>query len=338
MPKPRVFITRIIPDQGLTLVQDFCDVDLWTAELPPSREVLLARVRGVDGLLSLLTDRVDGAVMDAAGPQLKVISNHAVGFDNIDVPAATARGIPVGNTPGILTDATADFAFALLMAAARRVVEGERYVREGRWKTWGPSLLLGPDIHGATLGLLGFGRIGQAMARRAQGFDMRVLYHDPTSPTADPALKAASVDLATLLAESDFVSIHTPLTAETRGLLDRARIGLMKPTAVLINTARGPVVDPAALYEALAERRIFAAALDVTDPEPIPPDSPLLTLDNLIVVPHIASASVATRQKMSLMAAQNLIAGLKGERLPNCVNEVKAGYPDSQILTGRAHV
>lgn len=320
MPKPRVFVTRLLPDQGLNLVQQHCDVDLWTEELPPSREALLERVRGIDGLLCLLTDRIDGEALDAAGPQLKVVSNHAVGYDNIDVPAATARRIPVGNTPGILTDATADFAFALLMAAARRVVEGERYVREGKWKTWGPSLLLGPDVHGATLGLIGFGRIGQAMAKRAQGFDMRVIYYDPTAPCCDPAIDASPVDLETLLAESDFVSAHTPLTAETRGMINRERLALMKPTAILINTARGPVVDPVALHEALSERRIFAAALDVTDPEPIPPDSPLLTLDNIIIVPHIASASVATRQKMALMAAENLLAGVRGERLPNCVN------------------
>jgi glyoxylate reductase len=320
MSRPRVFVTRIIPDQGLNLVQEHCDVDLWTDELPPRREVLLARVKGIDGLLCLLTDRIDDEVLDAAGPQLKVVSNHAVGYDNIDVPAATARRIPVGNTPGILTDATADFAFALLMAAARRVVEGERFVREGKWKTWGPSLLLGPDVHGATLGLIGFGRIGQAMARRAQGFDMRVIYYDPTQPCCDPAIDASPVDLETLLRESDFVSLHTPLNVETRGLMNRERLALMKPTAILINTARGPVVDPAALYQALAERRIFAAALDVTDPEPLPMDSPLLTLDNIVIVPHIASASVATRQKMSLMAAQNLLAGLRGERLPNCVN------------------
>ncbi len=320
MSRPNVFITRIIPDKGLDLIREFCEVDLWTDELPPTRATLLERVAGINGLLSLLTDRIDGEIMDAAGPQLKVISNHAVGFDNVDVPAATARGIPVGNTPGILTDATADFAFALLMTAARRVVESERYVRDGKWKTWGPSLLLGQDIHGATLGLIGFGRIGQAMAKRAQGFDMRVLYYDPSSPVTHPALHATPAGLETLLAESDFVSIHTPLTPETRGLMNRERFGLMKPTAVLINTARGPVVDPAALYDALSAGRIFAAALDVTDPEPIPFDSPLLALDNLVVVPHIASASVATRQKMSLMAAQNLIAGLQGERLPNCVN------------------
>lgn len=320
MAAPRVFVTRIIPDQGLRLIQECCDVDLWTDELPPARDVLIEHARGVDGLLTLLTDRIDGEVMDAAGAQLKVISNHAVGFDNIDVPAATQRGIPVGNTPGILTDATADFAFALLLAAARRVVEGERYVREGKWKTWGPSLLLGPDVHGATLGLIGFGRIGQAMARRARGFDMRVLYHDPSAPPPEPGLNATAADLETVLSESDFVSLHTPLTPETRGLMNGERLAAMKPTAILINTARGPIVDAEALYEALAEHRIFAAALDVTDPEPIPSDSPLLTLDNLIVAPHIASASVATRQMMSLMAAKNLIAGLMGEPLPNCVN------------------
>ncbi len=320
MAAPRVFVTRIIPDQGLRLIQDCCDVDLWMDELPPSRDVLIEHARGVDGLLTLLTDRIDGEVMDAAGAQLKVISNHAVGFDNIDVQAATQRGIPVGNTPGILTDATADFAFALLLAAARRVVEGERYVHEGKWKTWGPSLLLGHDVHGATLGLIGFGRIGQAMARRARGFNMRVLYHDPSAPQPEPELNATATDLETVLSESDFVSLHTPLTPETRGLMNRERIAAMKPTAVLIKTARGPIVDAAALHEALAEHRIFAAALDVTDPEPIPADSPLLSLDNLIVAPHIASASVATRQKMSLMAAKNLIAGLMGEPLPNCVN------------------
>lgn len=320
MPAPRVFVTRIIPSQGLDLVQAHCDVDLWTADLPPARHLLLERVRGVDGMLSLLTDRIDGEVMDAAGPQLRVISNHAVGYDNVDVAAATRRGIPVGNTPGILTDATADFAFALLMAAARRVVAGERYVRAGQWQTWGPSLLLGPDVHGGTLGIIGFGRIGQAVAQRARGFEMRVLYYDPSAPPASPELNATAADLDTLLQESDFVTLHTPLTPETRGLMNRERFALMKRTAILINTARGGVVEPQALYDALKTGQIFAAALDVTDPEPIPPDSPLLTLDNLIIVPHIASASFATRQKMALMAAQNLIAGLQGERLPNCVN------------------
>jgi glyoxylate reductase len=259
-------------------------------------------------------------MMDAAGPGLKVISNHAVGVDNIDLPAATVRGIPVGNTPGILTDATADFAFALLLAAARRVVEGERFVRHGRWKTWGPSLLLGTDVFGATLGIIGYGRIGQALARRASGFDMRILFYDPSITQPDPSLPGTSVDFETLLGEADFVSLHTPLTEQTYHLIDASALALMKPSAVLINTARGPVVDPQALYRALKEQRIFAAALDVTDPEPLPLDSPLLELDNLIIVPHIASASRSTREKMATMAAENLIAGLKGERLPNCAN------------------
>ena len=320
MSKPRVFVTRHIPEKGLELIRDFCDMALWPHALPPSRAELLQHIRGMEGLLCLLTEKIDGEVMDAAGPQLKVISNHAVGFDNIDVNAATSRGIPVGNTPGVLTDATADFAFALLMAVARRIPEAERYVHAGKWKTWEPMLLLGVDIKGATLGLVGFGRIGKAMARRAAGFDMRVIYYDPTEKAAEPELRATAVDLETLLKESDFISLHTPLTPDTHHLIDSDAFSTMKPNAVLINTARGPVVDPDALYEALKEKRIFGAGLDVTDPEPIPRDSPLLTLDNIVIVPHIASGSKASRNQMSWMAAQNLIAGLKGERLPNCIN------------------
>ena len=302
------------------MVTDFCDAEIWLDEMPPSREVLLEKMRGLDGLLCLLTDRVDGEVMDAAGLGLKVISNHAVGVDNIDLLAATRRGIPVGNTPGILTDATADFAFALLLAAARRVVEGERFVHAGRWKTWGPSLLLGTDVFGATLGIIGYGRIGRALARRASGFDMRILFYDPSLSEPDPSSPGIPVSFQVLLREADFISLHTPLTPETYHLIDDRALALMKPSAVLINTARGPVVDPQALYRALKDQRIFAAALDVTDPEPIPLDSPLLELENLILVPHIASASRSTREKMATMAAENLIAGLKGERLPNCVN------------------
>jgi len=323
MTKPRVFVTRAIPERGLALVRDFCEADVWPEELPPAREVILERVRGVDGMLSLLTDRVDGAVMDAAGPQLKVISNYAVGFDNVDAAEATRRGIPVGNTPGVLTDTTADLAFALLMAAARRVVEGDKFTRAGRWKTWGPTLLLGQDVFGATLGLVGFGRIGRAVAKRARGFDMRVLYYDPLVIADDPfavEIGAQAVDLDTLLRESDFVSLHTTLNEETRHLIGADAFAKMKPTAILVNTSRGPVVDPDALCTALKEGQIGYAALDVTEPEPIPADSPLLALDNIIVVPHIGSASVATRGKMAQMAAENLIAGLKGERLPNFVN------------------
>jgi glyoxylate reductase len=266
---------------------------------------------------------MDGEVMDAAGPGLRVISNYAVGVDNVVIPEATRRGIPIGNTPGVLTETTADFAFALLMSAARRIVEGHQYVQAGRWKTWGPLLLLGQDIYGATLGIVGFGRIGKAMARRAGGFDMRILCYDPVISPADPDLKtlrATSVDLDVLLAESDFVSLHTPLTPETRHLINAERLNTMKRSAILINTARGSVIDSGALYAALSEKTIAFAALDVTDPEPIPLDSPLLKLENIIIAPHIASASHATRGRMASMAAANLIAGLKGERLPNCVN------------------
>ncbi len=319
--KPKVFITRAIPEKGLTLIRRVCDADVWQGHLPPSRETLLARVRGVDGILSLLTDKIDAAVMDAAGAQLKVISNYAVGYDNIDLAAAAARGIAVGNTPGILTDTTADFAFALLMAAARRVVEGERFVRAGKWQTWEPMQLLGTDIHGATLGIIGFGRIGKAMARRATGFGMRILYLQRRA-TADPdaaALGAVGVDWETLLRESDFVSLHTPLTPQTHHLMDARAFQLMKKSAMLINTARGGVVDPDALYSALKKGEIAFAALDVTEPEPIPADSPLLTLENVLITPHLGSASVATRDKMAVMAAENLLAGVRGEPLPNAV-------------------
>ncbi|MCK4831875.1 MAG: D-glycerate dehydrogenase [Anaerolineales bacterium] len=318
MSTPRVFVTRLIPDEGLAAVRAYCQADVWPAELPPKRQEILQRVAGVDGILSLLTDAIDGAVMDAAGPGLKVISNYAVGFDNVNVAEATARGIPVGNTPGVLTDTTADFAFALLMASARRVAEGDRFTRAGRWNTWGPMLLLGQDITGATLGLIGFGRIGQGMARRAQGFDMKVLTHDPLRQ--DDRYGARSVDLDTLLRRSDFVSLHVPLTKETHHLIDADALSRMKPTAILVNTARGGVVDSEALYRALKTGEIAGAALDVTEPEPMAADHPLLALDNVIVAPHMASASVATRGKMARMAAANLIAGLEGERLPNCVN------------------
>jgi len=320
MAKPKVFVTRLIPEAGLRLLREACRAQVWLRELPPSRAELLAGVRGVDGLLCLLTDGIDAAVMDAG--RFRVISNMAVGVDNIDVAAATARGIPVGNTPGVLTEATADFAIALLMAAARRVAEGERYVRAGKWQTWEPQLLLGADFAGATLGLIGFGRIGRAVAKRAAGFDLRVIYCDSS---AEPAFGASPADMDTVLRESDFLSLHVPLTAETRHLINARSLARMKPTAVLVNTSRGPVVDLNALYEALKSKRLFAAALDVTEPEPLQADSPLLTLENCIVVPHIASASRKTRAQMAVMAAQNLIAGLKGERLPHCFNPAVYG-------------
>ena len=295
---------------------------VWDDELPPPRDELLRAVEGCDGILTLLTDRVDAELLDRAGPQLKVVSNYAVGFDNVDVDECTRRGIPVGNTPGVLTETTADLAWALLMAAARRIVEGADYVRAGRWKTWGPMLLLGPDVHGATLGIVGFGRIGQAVARRAQGFGMTILYHDPVRlpDEVTQPLGAEYAELDDLLARCDFVSLHVNLTDETRGLVDAPRLARMKPTAVLVNTARGPVVDPVALHAALRDGVIGAAALDVTDPEPIPVDDPLVSLPNCLIVPHIASATPATRGKMAEMAAANLLAGVRGERLPNPVN------------------
>jgi len=318
--KPKVYVTRLIPEPGLDMVLEACDARVWEEELPPPRDVLLKEVRDVEGLLSLLTDKVDAELMDAA-PRLKVISNYAVGFDNIDVAEATRRRIPVGNTPGVLTDSTADLAFALMMAAGRRLIEGVDYVRAGKWKTWGPKLLLGQDIHGATLGIIGFGRIGQAMAKRAIGFDMRVLAYDPyPDQKAAKALGVELVELDRLLAESDFISLHPLLTKETYHMIGEREFKLMKPTAILVNAARGPIVDPKALYNALKNGEIAYAALDVTEPEPIPMDDPLLTLPNCIIVPHIASASRATRGKMAEMAAANLLAGLRGERLPNCVN------------------
>ncbi|GAC1447649.1 MAG: D-glycerate dehydrogenase [Ktedonobacterales bacterium] len=325
MARPRVYVTRIIPAEGLDRVREFCDATVWEEDLPPPREAILREARAADGLLSLLTDPVDAELMDAC-PQLRVVSNYAVGFDNIDVPAATERGILVGNTPGVLTETTADFAFTLLLAAARRVVEGADYVRAGHWKTWGPMLLLGPDVHHATLGLVGLGRIGAEMAKRAHGFDMRVLYTDVTRREdleASLGLQYATLDQ--VLREADFISMHTPLTPETRHLMGRDQFRAMKPTAILINTSRGPVVDGDALVEALRAGEIGGAALDVTEPEPLPADHPLITLPNCLVVPHIASASHATRGAMARIAAENLIAGLTGRPLTAGLNPEAQG-------------
>jgi lactate dehydrogenase-like 2-hydroxyacid dehydrogenase len=316
--RPRVFVSRIIPDEGLDAIRAACDMDLWEEPLPPPRDELLRRVAGVDGALTLLTDRVDDGFLDAAGPGLKVVSNYAVGFDNIDVAACARRGIPVGNTPGVLTETTADLAWALLMAAARRLPEGDRYVRAGSWKTWGPMLLLGPDVHSATIGIVGFGRIGQAVARRAQGFGMRILYHDLVELPADVTepFGATYRPLEELLAQADYVSLHVNLSPATKHLINAESLSWMKPTAVLVNTSRGPVVDQAALADALERDVIYAAALDVTDPEPIPMDDRLVGRDDCLIVPHIASASRATRGKMAAMAAANLLAGVRGQPLP----------------------
>ena len=319
--RPRVFVTRMIPDDGLGPIRAACAADVWTDELPPPRAELLRRVAGCVGILTLLTDRVDDELLDAAGPGLRVVSNYAVGFDNIDLAACARRGVAVGNTPGALTETTADLAWALILATTRRVAEGDRYVRSGRWRTWGPLLLLGSDVHGSTLGIVGLGRIGQAVARRAAGFGMTVLYHarSRVDETIETTLGASLVALDELLERSDIVTLHVALTPETRHLIDAGALARMKPTSVLINTARGPVVDSLALATALRDGTIAAAGLDVTDPEPISPDDPLLELSNCLVVPHIASASRATRGRMAVMAAANLLAGIRGEPLPTPV-------------------
>jgi len=293
---------------------------VWEGELPPPREVMLQKARESDGLVTLLTDKVDGELMDV-NPHLKVISNYAVGYDNISIPAATERGVPIGNTPGVLTDTTADLAFTLLTAVARRIQESIDYVRADKWKTWGPMLLRGIDIHGATLGIVGFGRIGQGMAKRASGFGMRVLYYDVYRRTdLEGTMGVTYCDLDTLYRESDFISVHTDLNDTTRHMLNASAFAKMKKTAIVINTARGPIIDPNDLYTALKDGVIWGAGLDVTEPEPLPLSSPLYSLPNCLIVPHIASASVATRAKMSTMAAANLLAGLRGEKLPTCVN------------------
>jgi glyoxylate reductase len=316
----KVFVSRLIPERGLKKVKAATDTEVWNSDLPPPADVLLDKAKDCDGLLSLLTDKIDGDFMDAC-PRLKVIANLAVGFDNIDIPAATERGVIVGNTPGVLTDTTTDFAWTLLMAAARRLTEGERYVREGKWKTWGPLLLRGQDIHHATLGLVGLGRIGSEMARRAQGFSMEVLYHDIfRREDLEQSMGIRYVDMDTLLSESDFVSVHVPLFKETYHLIDDAAFAKMKNSAVLVNSARGPIVDPKALYDALSSGQIFAAGLDVTEPEPIEMDDPLLTLENCVIAPHIASGSVETREQMSDVAAENILAGLAGKQGPAIVN------------------
>ncbi|GGI98623.1 D-glycerate dehydrogenase [Alicyclobacillus cellulosilyticus] len=311
----RVYVTRKLPEAALSILRTAADVTVYPEEDEPvPRARLLADVAGTDAIVSLLTDRMDAEVMDAAGPNLKVIANVAVGYDNIDVAAAAARGITVTNTPGVLTETTADLAFALLLAAARRLTEAERYLRAGRWRTWSPMLLTGQDVYGATLGIVGMGRIGEAVAKRASGFDMRILYTSRSRhPEAETRYGCVYRPLDALLAEADFVVVLTPLTPETRGLIGRRELALMKQSAVLVNVARGPVVDETALVEALASRRIFAAGLDVYHQEPLPMDHPLLQLDNAVLLPHIGSASIRTRTRMAEMAAADVVAVLRGE-------------------------
>ncbi|MBI2806522.1 MAG: D-glycerate dehydrogenase [Planctomycetes bacterium] len=319
--KPKVFVSRIIPDVGLSLIREACAAEVWPSPLPPPADVLAAKLADVEGLVSLLTDKLDDAVL-AKAPRLKVISNFAVGFNNIDINACTRRGIAVGNTPGVLTDATADMAFCLLISAARRVVEGHRYTIDGKWKTWEPLGHLGQDLVGRTLGIVGMGRIGYALARRCHGgWDMKVLYHDVyKNAQAEADFGARQVDLPTLLAESDFISLHADLNDTTRGMIGAAQFKMMKRTAVLINSARGPLVNQKALATALKDGTIFAAGLDVTDPEPPSMNDPLLRLANVVIAPHIASATVQTRNQMAEICARNLIAGVTGQPLPAWVN------------------
>jgi glyoxylate reductase len=321
MTKPKVFVTRRIPPAGLERIQSACDAEVWSEPLPPPADVLREKASGCEGLVSLLTDKVDAALL-AGAPKLRVVSNYAVGFNNVDVVAATEHGICVGNTPGVLTDATADMAFALLIAAARRVVEGHAYTLSGRWRTWEPLGHIGQDLVGRKIGIVGMGRIGCAVAKRCRGgWGMEVLYNDlHRNEQAERELGAKRVDLDVLLAEADFVSVHANLTEATHGMFDAKAFRKMKRTAVFVNTARGGLVNERDLHAALKDGVIFAAGLDVTDPEPPKPDDPLLRLPNCIVAPHIASATVATRTAMATIAADNLMAGLENRPLPHWVN------------------
>lgn len=313
--KPRVFVTRLLPGDAVERLAQNCDIDQWTSSLPPPYDELRRRIAPCEGVIALLTDRIDAPLIDGA-PKLRVISNVAVGYDNVDVTAARARGIAVGNTPGVLTETTADLAFALILAASRRIVEADRFVREGRWQTWDPGLLLGYDLHGATLGIIGYGAIGRAVARRASGFGMRILY--ASRRDAGDTL-ATRVPLEVLLRESDVISLHVPLTDETRAMIGEAELRAMKPAAILVNTARGGVIDQPALVRALEEEWIAGAGLDVALVEPIPAGDPLLGAPNCVLLPHIGSATHATRALMASMAADNCLAGLRGEPLPNAV-------------------
>jgi glyoxylate reductase len=319
--KPRVFVTRRLPEVGLKLIAAACDMELWPEQLPPAYDLIKAKIKDCDGLVSLLTDKIDGPLLDAA-PKLKVVSNFAVGFNNIDIAAATERGVAVGNTPGVLTDATADMAMVLLLTASRRLVESVDDARNGRWKTWEPVGWLGQDLANRTVGVIGMGRIGSAFARRCRfGWNMKVLYSDVyRNETAEKELGATKVELGELLKESDFVSVHTDLNPQTKGMFNAGLFKQMKKTAIFINTARGPLVDQKALGEALRSGTIFAAGLDVTDPEPLPDGHELYALPNCVVAPHIASATVQTRNDMARICAENLIAGVSGGKLTAPVN------------------
>jgi glyoxylate reductase len=320
LTKPKVYITRALPKRGLDLILGNFDAQVWPQSAPPPREVLLKNAKEVDALVTLLSDKIDVALFDAA-PKLKIVAQMAVGFDNVDLQEATKRGIYITNTPDVLTQTTADFAWTLLMAIARRVVEADQYVRRGNWEVaWHPDMMVGRDIHDATIGIVGAGRIGQAIAQRAHGFNMKILYSTPLPRPELDAIGAKQLDLDGLLRLSDFVTLHVPLTKETTHLINAEKLALMKSTAYLINTSRGPVIDEKALYHALKSGKIAGAAIDVFEQEPTPKNNPLLGLDNIVVAPHISSASIETRSRMAELVAQNLIAFFRGEKPPNLLN------------------
>lgn len=329
MPRPRAYITRRIPHAALEIVAAACDYTLWDSDdQPVPRAVLLREAAQADGVLTMLSDKLDGEFA-AAAPRCRVVANMAVGYDNADVPVLTAHGVLLTNTPGVLTDTTADLAWALLMAAARRIVEGHKLIEAGGWKSWSPLFMVGQEISGATLGIVGAGRIGSAVARRARGFDMRVLYHNRhRAPALEAEIGAEYHSFDDLLRAADFVVVLVPLTAETRGMIGAREFALMKPTAVFVNAARGPIVQEQALVAALKHGQIAAAGLDVFEHEPIGADHPLLGLPNVVVVPHIGSATLATRTRMATTAAHNLVAALTGQPVPNPVNPEVLGHGD----------
>ena len=322
--KERIFVTRKIPGKGIRLLEERYDVDVWEHEIPPSQQQIIERARNVEGIITLLSDKIDHSVMSAL-PNLRIIAQYAVGYDNIDLRVANERGIVVTNTPDVLTETTADLTWALIMSSSRRITEADKYVRNGHWQVaWGPEMLLGVDVHGATLGIIGLGRIGAAVAKRALGFDMKVLYHNRSesefTKKVEDDLNIVRMDMETLLTESDIVTLHVPLTPETKGMIGNKELYQMKKGSILVNTSRGPVVDENALYKVLKEGHLRGAGLDVFSEEPTPYQNPLFKLSNVVVGPHIGSASISTRDKMGEMCAKNVIAVLTGDRPPNVVN------------------
>lgn len=321
MVKPKVYVTREMPERGLRIIKQKFDAEVWSDYAPPPKKLIIEKAAEVDALATLLSDKIDSEVYDAA-PNLKIVAQMAVGFDNIDIVGATKRGICVTNTPGVLTETTADFAWTLLMAVARRVVEADHYVRNGEWKVgWHPMMFQGRDVYGATIGIVGLGRIGCAIAKRAQGFDMKVLYYDVVRrPDFEKKYNIKFTKIDQLFQEADFVTINAPLTKETKNLVDEKKLKSMKKTAYLINNARGPIINEKALYKALKEGWIAGAGLDVFEQEPTPKENPLLQLSNVVMAPHISSSSFETRSKMSEMVAENLVTFFEGRTPPNLVN------------------